>query len=67
MKHKHANFIDKLGGPTTVSQALGLGSSQRVSNWRTRGVSWVYRNDVAALANRQGVNIPKGFLNVPKK
>lgn len=40
--HPDATIIDRLGGPTTVTELMGLrgvrGAVQRVSNWKRRGI-----------------------------
>lgn len=44
--HPDAALIDKLGGPADVARLLGFdpkGGTQRVQNWKTRGIPEVVR------------------------
>lgn len=45
-KHPDAELIDRLGGPAEVARKLGFdasGGTQRVQNWKTRGIPEVIR------------------------
>jgi len=45
--HPDAELIERLGGPAAVAKRLGYdpkkGGSQRVNNWRARGIPEVIR------------------------
>lgn len=44
--HPDATLIDQLGGPADVARLLGFdpkGGTQRVQNWKTRGIPEVIR------------------------
>lgn len=59
----HAALIDALGGPKAVADALQFKTPNRVHNWREREIAWRYRPKIAALAKRQKVDLPEGFLS----
>ena len=35
---------------------------QRVNEWRTSGIPWRWRHELAAWAVERGITIPKNFL-----
>jgi len=55
------SLIDALGGSAAVAKALGV-SLSAVSNWRSRPIPWRWRPALAALARREGVELPDDFL-----
>lgn len=55
-------LIVALGGAKTLAKALDIPVS-RTANWTTRGIPWRYRVDVADLAKRKGVKIPREFFD----
>lgn len=59
--HPHADFIDRLGGPTHVARRVDASSHNVVANWRTRGVPWHMRTRLVALAVAEGIAVPAGF------
>jgi len=64
---EHATLIDALGGGTKLAKALGemAGESldrEAVYKWKTAGVPWKWRFQVAALAKEAGKPLPEGFL-----
>lgn len=61
MKHEHI-IIDRLGGSKAVAEALHQ-KQNTISMWRIRGVPWRFRPALAALARRQGVSLPRNFLD----
>lgn len=65
----HARFIDDLGGPTAVAEAIryrmGRGlTSQAVSNWKRRGIPYRYRGALTVLAQEKEVETPADFFGV---
>jgi hypothetical protein len=58
----HSEFIDALGGAGAVATVVGY-SSNRVSNWRHRGVPWQWRAKLAEMAREKSVPLPAGFLD----
>lgn len=59
-------LIRDLGGYIAVARGLGI-MPKRVSNWGARGVPYAYRNQVARLAVKKGVEVPQGFLDPPQR
>ncbi len=60
-------FIDALGGTDAVAELIAKACSvnmppQHVIIMRQRGVPWRYRPALAAAAEKQGIDIPRGFL-----
>lgn len=59
--HAHAEFIDRLGGPSHVARRVNASGHSVVANWRTRGVPWHMRTKLVALAIAEGIAVPPGF------
>lgn len=53
-------LIDDLGGNTALAKALNL-TPNAVSNWRTRGIPWKLRPQIARMANEKAVPLPSDF------
>lgn len=53
-------LIDDLGGNTALAKAFKL-TPNAVSNWRTRGIPWKLRPQIARMANEKAVPLPSGF------
>lgn len=57
-------IIEALGGPKVLAQRLGYQTHHAVSNWRTRGIAWHRRYQVAEMLREAGMEPPPGFLGV---
>jgi hypothetical protein len=61
-------FLDRLGTPTAIRDYVVKRlhikrlSRHAVSMWKIRGVPYVYRPSLIALAEERGVKVPAGFL-----
>lgn len=60
--HPDKAIIDKLGGPTAVSSALGY-SVDAVKKWGQKGrpIPWRWRTKVMALAVKHSIRLPSNF------
>lgn len=55
------DLINQLGGTGKVAAELGVSPSV-VSNWKQRNVPWQWRPTLAALAEKDGIELPDDFL-----
>ena len=58
--HEHDPLITAIGGDT-IRARLSI-TSQRLHNWRVRGVPDIKRLAIANLAAEKGVSVPADFL-----
>jgi hypothetical protein len=59
------NFlIAQTGSPLLAARALGSITTQRLFNWRRRGIPFRYRPAFLTVANRHGANLPLTWLDV---
>lgn len=62
--HPDATIIDRLGGPTTVAELMGLGgvrgAVQRVSNWKRRGIPPSVRLGFPGLFHAEDLVLARG-------
>src|SRR4029077_11757458 len=58
------NFlIAQTGSPLLAARALGSITTQRLFNWRRRGIPFRYRPAFLTVANRHGANLPLAWLD----
>ncbi len=66
--HPDASLIDRLGGPTTVAELMGIrdvrGAVQRVSNWKRRGIPSSVRLEFPNLFQAVGALPDVASMNV---
>jgi hypothetical protein len=62
--HELINFlIAQTGSPFLAARALGSISTQRLFNWRHRGIPFRYRALFRVVANRHGAKLPLEWLD----
>jgi hypothetical protein len=62
--HELINFlIAQTGSPFLAARALGSISTQRLFNWRHRGIPFRYRAAFRVVANRHGAKLPLEWLD----
>jgi hypothetical protein len=60
------NFLIAMtGGPARAAHALGGITTQRLFNWRRRGIPFRYRPAFRTFAERHGVDLPAAWLDAP--
>lgn len=57
----HAEIIAKLGNTRAVAQSLGV-DDRLVSNWKTRGIPWRWRQQIKDMARRKKLSLPTEFM-----
>lgn len=66
-ENPHAEFIDKLGGPSAIAAWLSERrqkkiSSQAVTMWKKRGIPFKWRGKLVVMANEKDISAPPNFF-----
>lgn len=66
--HRHAKFIEALGGARRVSTIVAAHTKRRlspqaVSQWKIRGIPHKYRPTLGAVAAQRSIPLPPNFYS----